>query len=145
MNEQQFECLREHLKRVLPEIEKFCSLKGFEFMDARALGRYPRIRVRQEGEIVRWIDLWMELDENGDRFEKFYETIPYELSAGAQVDIPDGTKYGHRYQKSFSIFKSKPFKDIPNIIFDEMLKADSVIAEWDKNYLIENGKKVILG
>ena len=145
MNEKQFEKLRQHLDRVLPNMEKFCLTAGYKFVDSRSLGRYPRIRIERGGEINLWIELWMELDENGKRYEYFFEDIPCELSAGASIDVSDQTEYGHRFQKSFSLISHKSFKDIPAIIIDELKKADKKLAVWDKEVLVREGKRVELG
>lgn len=145
MNEKQFEQLRLHLGRVLPNIENFCIEAGYEFVNQKSLGRYPRIRIERTGEINRWIELWMELDEDGNRYEHYFEEIPYELSAGAYINIPDHTEYGHRFQKSFLLFSRKKFKDIPTIITTELKKANEKLAGWNRNILINEGKRVDFG
>ncbi|MGH1543069.1 MAG: hypothetical protein ACRBHB_21805 [Arenicella sp.] len=145
MNENQFEELWQHLDRVLPDIESFCLSAGYEFVDARSLGRYPRIRVEKKGEINCWIELWMELDEKGIRYERFFEEVPYELSAGAFIDIADKTEYGHRFQKSFILFSHKYFKDVSVVIVDELKKANEKLVGWNKDTLMVDGQKVELG
>ncbi|WLQ16773.1 hypothetical protein O5O45_12675 [Hahella aquimaris] len=145
MNERQFEELNEHLKRVMPCVNRFCEVAGYEYVDRRALGRYPRIRIQRPGEICRWIELWMELDENGDRYERFFDDIPYELSAGAKVEIADGTPYGHRYFKTFVLFSRKPFREVPQTLEGQLRKAHVLLSGWDKTFVLTHGRKVVLG
>jgi hypothetical protein len=145
MKEKQFEELRQHLDRVLPDIEKFCLATGYVFVDSRSLGRYPRIRIERKGEINCWIELWMELDEKGMRYERFFEEVPYELSAGAYFDVTDQTEYGHRFQKSFVLFSHKHFKDVPVIIVNELKKANEKLLIWNKDTLMAEGQKIELG
>ncbi len=56
------------------------------------------------------------------RDEHFFEEISYELSAGSFINIPDHTKYSHRFKKSFTVFSPKQFKDNSLIIVDELKK-----------------------
>jgi hypothetical protein len=145
VNEKQFEKLRKHLDRVFPIIEGFCASSGYKIIDSKSLGRYPRIRIEKEGKINRWIELWMELDENGKRYEQFFEEVPYELSAGAYIDILDKTKYGHRFQKSFVLFSHRQFKDVPTTIIEGLKKSDEILTSWNKAFLKADGQKVELG
>ena len=83
--------LNEHLKEFAPIIDSFCSSHGFLYVDRISLGRYPRIRVERNETHKIWLDLWLELDDDGQRFAKFRPDLPYELSAGAAVVIQDGS------------------------------------------------------
>jgi hypothetical protein len=145
MRQQSFEKLREHLDLVRPIFKDFCLLSGYQTVNPTSIGRYPRIRVEKPGAINRWLDLWMELDENGNRFEHFFETIPYELSAGAYFDVKDDTKYGHRYQKSFVIFSGKHFNTVPETLLEDLLATALELKDWTIEMLKTEGMKVQLG
>ena len=145
MNEADFVTLNEHLQEVRPIFDDFCAQNGFVFVDRKSLGRYPRIRIERLGEPKIWFDLWMELDKDGHRVEQFRRDLPYELSAGAYVDVSDGSKYGTRFQKSVQCFSGKPFDQISAVLQGEMQTNLRALEEWDVQYLKDNGKKVQLG
>ncbi len=137
--------LNEHLQEVRPIFDQFCARKGFVYVDRRSLGRYPRIRVERPGATKIWFDLWMEFDKDGHRVEQFRRDLPYELSAGAYVDLPDGSKYGNRFQKGFQCFAGKPFDQVSAVLQSEMEKHLPTLEGWDVQYLKANGEKVELG
>lgn len=140
-----FEDLREHLQLVQPLVDEFCSSYGYQHVDPRSIGRYPRIRIQKQGEVARWLDLSMELDEDGNRYEIFFDEVPYELAAGANFHIEDGTQYGHRFQKSFAVFSGRPFKAVPENLLEDLRKGAEEIEEWTAAMLKEHGEKVQLG
>jgi len=145
LNEAGFAALNEHLQEVRPIFDDFCSKNGFVYVDRKSLGRYPRIRIERSGVTKIWFDLWMELDKDGHRVEQFRRDLPYELSAGAYVDVQDGSKYGIRFSKCFQCFSGKPFDQIGAVLESEMKKHLGTLEEWDTRYLKDNGKKVQLG
>src|ERR1700677_2944719 len=93
MNEEDFIKLRKHLSTVRPIIDEFCRAHEFACVNPLSLGRYPRIRIEKAGDINRWLDLWMGLDKDGKRFEKYFDDVPYDLSAGAYADFKDKTVF----------------------------------------------------
>ena len=84
MTQEQFGQLREHLKLLRPTFDQFCSVSGYRYVDPRSIGMYPRIRIEKLGDFTRWFDLWMELDNDGNRYQSFFEDVPYELAAGGE-------------------------------------------------------------
>lgn len=140
-----FVALNEHLKEVRPIFDAFCARHGFAYMPRTGIGRYPRIRIAREGLIHLYFDLQMELDEKGNRFEKFTRNLPYGLCAGAYVDEQDGSKYGVRFQKGLICFSGKPFDQVGAVLQSEMEKHLPTLEAWDARYLKENGEKVQLG
>jgi len=145
MSEDDFDLLREHLKDVFPIFDKFCASSGYKYVDPNSIGRYPRIRVEKIGSPVYWVELWMELDEKGDRYQSFFNEVPYELSAGAYYDVEDGTEYGCRYQRSLSVFKHRPFKNIPIELYQYLCDSRIEVEKWTGKLLKERGEKVNLG
>jgi hypothetical protein len=145
MNEADFAALNEHLEEVRPIFDDFCIRHGFVYVNRKALGRYPRVRIEKTGATKIWFDLWMECDKNGQRFERFSRDLPYELSAGAYVDEQDGSKYGVRFQKGLLCFSGKPFDQVGAVLRSEMEKHLPALKQWDAQHLKENGKKVQLG
>ena len=145
MTEKQFDELREHLRLVTPIFDEFCSSSGYQHVDPKSIGRYPRIRIQKVSDIVRWFDLGMALDRDGNRFESFFEGVPYEFEAGANFDVEDGTEYGHRYQMSFVVFSGRPFKAVPETLLEELQKGAAEIEGWTAEMLRKQGEKVQLG
>jgi hypothetical protein len=145
MNEADFAALNEHLEEVRPIFDAFCARHGFVCVDRKSLGRYPRVRIEKTGATKIWFDLWMECDKDGQRFERFKRDLPYELSAGAYVDVQDGSKYGTRFQKAIQCFSGKPFEQVSAVLQSEMEKHLHTLEQWDVQHLKDNGKKVQLG
>ena len=145
MSQADFATLSEHLQEMRPIFDDFCAKNGFVYVPRAAIGRYPRIRIERPGATKIWFDLWMEFDKDGHRFEQFRRDLPYELGAGAYVDVKNGSKYGTRFQKSVQCFSGKPFDQVGAVLQSEMQKQLRTLEEWDVQYLKENGKKVQLG
>lgn len=145
MYENNFPALNNHLREVGPIFDDFCARNGFMQVDPKSLGRYPRIRIERKGITRIWYDLWMEFDENGRRFEQFQCDLPYELSAGAYIDVQSEGKGGVRYQKCFQCFSGKPFNQVSAVLLGEMEKHLSTLEKWDLFYLKANGDKVQIG
>jgi hypothetical protein len=145
MSEADFVALNEHLQEVRPIFDQFCARHGFVYVNRRSLGRYPRIRIERAGVPKIWFDLWMECDKNGQRFERFRRDLPYELTAGAYLDVQDGSKYGTRFGKCFQCFSGTPFDQVGAVLQGEMEKHLPTLEEWDTQYLKDNGEKVQLG
>ena len=139
------DALNEHLQEVRPIFDVFCARNGFGYVDRSSIGRYPRIRIERRGGTIIWFDLWMEFDQNGHRFEQFRRDLPYELSAGAYVDVQDGSKYGTRFQKAVRCFSGKPFDQVGAVLRSEMEKHLPTLEGWDAQFLKDNGEKVQLG
>ncbi len=130
---------------VRPIIDEFCHAHGFDYVNPLSLGRYPRIRIEKAGEINRWFDLWMALDKDGKRFEKYFDDVPYDLSAGGYADFKDKTPHGHRYQQAYLCFTAKPFREVPAILHAELEKNLKIVEAWTMETLMKEGKKVQLG
>lgn len=144
MNEADFEKLREHLDEVVPIFDDFCKKHGFAYVPRQALGRYPRIRIEKAGDINRYFDLWMELDKDGRRFEKFDRHLPYELAVGASVVEKDGNNPPIRYQSAFVCFSGKPFDEIHRILLNELENHLLTLQKWDVCYLKQNGNRIAI-
>ena len=145
MNEADFAALNEHVQEVRSIFDEFCARHGFMYVNRQALGRYPRIRIQRGDAPTLWFDLSMGLDKDGHRFERFRRDLPYELDAGANVDVPDGSKYGTRFQKGLRCFSGKPFDQVAAVLQSEMQRHLRTMEEWSVQYLKENGQKVQLG
>ncbi len=149
MNQDDFEAhfarLNEHLQEVRPVFDDFCAQHGFSYVNRKALGRYPRIRIDKAGAVTIWFDLWMELDDGGHRFTEFSRDLPYELAAGAHAVVPDASKYGIRFQKAIQCFAHKPFCEVGSILRSEMEKYLPIVEQWDLQYLKDHGTRIQLG
>lgn len=145
MNEADFVALNEHLEEVRPIVDAFCARHGYVYVNRGALGRYPRIRIERPGEPKIWFDLWMECDKSGQRIERFRRDLPYELSAGAYLDVQDGSRYGIRFGKCIQCFSGKPFHQVSAVLQTEIEKHLPTLDLWDSQHLKDNGKKVQLG
>jgi hypothetical protein len=144
MTEDDFEALRAHLSEVRPIFDEFCAAHGFVHADPQSIGRYPRIRIeREEGELIRVLELWMEYDDKGRGFERFRPDLPYELSAGVSIIVPDA-EYGTRFDSWVVCFVHKPFHQVPAVLRTEMEKHLVIIERWTGEYLKAYGRKTTL-
>lgn len=143
LTEEGFERLGQHLQPLWPVFQEFCAAHGFDFVAQTALGRYPRIRINKRfSELKVWFELWMCCDDDGNRFEEFFDEIPYELSCGAFADLPDN----RRYSFTDLIWDRKPFSSITDsALRSEMELKLPDIEDWDINRLREKGRLIQLG
>lgn len=144
MMEADFDALNEHLNELIPIFDRFCAQQGFKYVPNRAIGRYPRIRIERGGSINLWFDLWMELDKNGQRFEKFRRDLPYELSAGASVVVQDDSGHRVRYQRAMQCFSGKPFDQVGGVLLNEMQQHLMSLKKWDVQHLKDCGSQIDL-
>ena len=87
----------------------------------------------------------MEFGKDGQRYEQFSRDLPYELSAGASLAVPDGSKYGIRFDKCFQCFSGKPFDQVGAVLQCELETHLRTLEQWDVQYLKQNGEKMQLG
>lgn len=144
MTEEDFIRLGDHLHELAPLVESFCVQHGYERITGPSVGRYPRVRLQAPGSPTKWLDLWMGLDENGDRFVAFSPEIPYELSAGAFFDREEnGGRW--RFQHSITLWEKMPFQDVAEYLPKALEEGAAEISRWDPGFLQETGKRVQLG
>jgi len=139
-----FDALNEHLLEVMPIVDDFCTRQGFFYLHRKAIGRYPRIRIERPGTPTIWFDLWMELDADGCRYEHFNPKLPYELGAGAYVDVAALADPGRRYVKTFACFRHVPFEEIPGCLMGALEEHLKTLVLWDESYLRKYGMQIDL-
>lgn len=126
-----YERLGEHLVAVDPVIERFCQETGFEQCTA-GISRYPMRRLELHREVSWFIELRMDLDESGQRYDAFFPAIPYSLGGGAWVD-----REGWRYADVNVIaFTRLPFHLFSSRLEDDLSKTWQLIREFSRNYLL---------
>ena len=144
MLEDDFTKLNAHLEIVTPLVEAFCHKYDFKRIVGSSVGRYPRIRLQRCDEITLWLDLWMGLDNEGQRFNLFSPDIPYELSAGAFFDEKSQSADKWRYQKSFVIWPAKPFNEVADELREALEFGVATVKNWDLYFLMKEGLRVQL-
>jgi hypothetical protein len=137
--------LNEHLAEVRPIFDAFCTRNRFAYVNRLSLGRYPRMRIERTGATNIWFDLSMDLDKDGTRFEQFRRDLPYELSGGAYIDVPDGSKYGTRFSEIILCFSGKPFDEVGAVLETEMEEHLPTLEGMGRAYLTDNGQRILLG
>ena len=146
MTQADYERLRVHLDEVEPLALEFCNRHGFSRVPRERLGRYPRLRVNSVGRPSTWIELSMDLDGQGKRFELFRPGLPYSLHAGVYLDVYDTPQTGTRFYSPVSTgFVAKPFEEVGAVLIEEMEKLLPDLAGWDANALQARGKRSPLG
>src|SRR4029077_19804980 len=82
-SEQDYERLGEHLAEIDAPLAAFAT--AHRYVISRR-GRYPNRRITQDGRVTRSIEIGMDMDEHGQRFDDFFPEIPYVVWGGAWVD-----------------------------------------------------------
>ena len=133
-----FAAINEPLKELTPIFDAFCKDHSFSYVNRKALGRYPRIRINRSKHYTIWFDLWMECDPDGRRYEKFWREAPFELGAGSTVDYHQ-PEFRVRYGKAALCFSHKPFCALAAILREHMDLWLPKIEKWDCAFLKEHG------
>lgn len=81
--EQDYERLAEHLAEIDAPLAAFATTHRYVISRR---GRYPNRRITQHGLVLRSIEIAMEMDEHGQRFDRFFPDIPYIVWGGAWLD-----------------------------------------------------------
>ena len=133
-----FERLGQHLMAV----DDFMRATAADFGYVRQMsgvGKYPRRRfVRVDGRVRRWVDLWMELDSTGSRFEVFDPSIPYELAGGAFID--DGDTLVRRGIR-FRVFQGVPFDRLTERLRLELCGTFERVTLIRESEIFETGEQ----
>lgn len=139
MDPAQFAALGANLDEVRPIFDEFCARYGFVHANPASLGRYPRIRVNRVRETRIYFDLWMALDANGRRFEHYTPELPYDLSAGAWIDVPDGG--GTRFGSHSECLSARPLHEITPILLQTMEQHLPKLEAWSVQDLKDKGRR----
>jgi hypothetical protein len=96
-----YERLGEHLAAIDEPLLEFASARGYT---VSRRGRYPNRRITQHGLVMRSIEIAMDVDEHGRRFDRFFPDIPYMVWGGAWVDDePTQTRFNGPHLKIWKI------------------------------------------
>jgi hypothetical protein len=126
-----YERLGEHLAVVDPIIERFCQRTGFERCTS-GVGRYPKRRLELHSEMSWFIELGMDLNEHGQRYDVFYSAIPYSLGGGAWIDR-NGWRYADR---SVIAFSRMPFHQLSSRLEDGLISTWQLIRGFNLDHLL---------
>jgi hypothetical protein len=129
-----YERLGEHLCAVDPILEEFCRETGFA-RRTTGISRYPMRRLDLHREVSWFIELRMDEDERGERYDTFFPDIPYTLSGGAWVD-----REGRRYADVSAVtFSRLPFQQLPSRLPDGLRDTWQRIQRFSLDYLLARG------
>ena len=126
--------LGQHLCVVDPIIEEFCRETGF-VRRTTGVSRYPMRRLDLPGQVNWFIELWMEVDERGERYDHFFPDIPYSLAGGAAIDLD-----GYRYISE----PSATFQRLPFRLLAARLPADLRLT-WERMRILTPEHLISLG
>jgi hypothetical protein len=87
----------------------------------------------------------MGMDKAGNRFTAYSPEVPYDLAAGAHVNLQDQTPHGYRYQKSYLCFAGTPFREVPYLLRQQLEENLRLIVGWTADFLTREGQRVQLG
>jgi hypothetical protein len=103
-----------------------------------SLPRYPTRRLYLEREVLWCIELRMEEDQMGERYDHFFPDIPYTLGGLASLD-----RDGHRYFDMRQAFTRLPFQQVPARLAVDMREIWETIRNFTPEYLIALGPRNI--
>jgi hypothetical protein len=82
-----YERINEHLWELHPVAEEFAESNGYEYGPPLTNGLYPKLRMwRTKNGISQNINFDMELTAGDERFDVFFEGIPYSIGANSWID-----------------------------------------------------------
>ncbi len=143
---EKIKAMRFHLTSLESIIKEFCDDTGFRHAPPLSIGQYPRIRLeRTVSGISQWLDLSLGLDQRGRKFEVFDPSLPYELGAGAFVDMPDESQFGHRFSRRWTVFSARPFSDVESSLYAELGDARKTLETWTVEDIVRDGERIELG
>jgi hypothetical protein len=130
-----YERLGQHLSAIDPIMEAFCRETGFT---RRTVGvpRYPTRRLYLHQEVSWCIELYMEEDESGHRYDHFFPDIPYTLGGLAWLD-----RDSHRYFDRRRAFTRLPFHQVPGRLAVDLRETWEGIRHFTPDYLIALGPR----
>jgi hypothetical protein len=134
-----YERLGEHLCAVDPIVEEFCRETGF-VRRTTGISRYPMRRLDLHRQVSWFIELWMEVDEHGRRYDHFFPDIPYSLAGGAWIDV-DGYRYG---SESVATFQRLPFRLLSSRFPADLRSTWERIRGFTPDHLVSLGSRVKL-
>jgi hypothetical protein len=137
-----FVALGQNLCEVRPIFDGFCARHGFGHANPHSMGRYPRVRIHRMMRPLIYFDLWMALDANGRRFEHYRPDLPYDLGAGAYVDMKeDGPTGGTRFGTSMVCLSARPLSAITPVLLQTMEEHLPRLEAWGVRDLQERGRR----
>src|SRR5690349_3976419 len=96
-----YERLGEHLAAIDAPLLAFAT--AHDYVVSRR-GRYPNRRITQHGLVMRSIEIAMDVDEHGQRFDRFFPDIPYIVWGGAWIDdLSAQTRFNSPHLKIWKI------------------------------------------
>jgi hypothetical protein len=101
-----------------------------------ALGRYPHRSAVLRGTVSRKIDLAMDTDPAGHRFDHFFSEIPYTLWCGYWLD-DQGLRY---VNGGIVIFERLPFSRVKVMLGQSLEKAARLLEEVNESSVRQFGK-----
>ena len=128
--------LSRHLEQIDAVFQQFLRASGYTD-NTGALGRYPHRSAVLNGRVCRKIDLQMDEDLDGHRFDEFFPDIPYTLWAGAWLD-DDTVRY---CDAGFTIFQRLPFSKVKSVLPEALSQAASRLEVVTDSSLKQFGKQ----
>jgi hypothetical protein len=134
-----YERLGEHLCAVDPIVEKFCRETGF-LRRTTGVSRYPMRRLDLHRQVRWFIELRLEEDEHGQRYDHFFPDIPYSLAGGAWIDL-DGYLYA---SEAVATFQRLPFRLLTTRLPADLRSTWERIRSFTADDLVSLGPRVKL-
>ena len=128
--------LGRHLEEIDAVFQKFLSESGYT-NNTGALGRYPHRSAVLYGRVCRKIDLQMDEDSYGHRFDEFFPDIPYTLGAVAWLD-EDPARY---CDGGFTVFQRLPFSKVKAVLSESLSQAAARLEGVTESSLKQCGVK----
>lgn len=129
-----------HLTETDAIIGEFCVETGFQ-VQSDGISRYPMRRIILSRSVQWWVELRMDDDEDGNRFDHFFPEIPYSLFAGAWLD-----RGVYRYcAPRVDVFWRLPFRLVVPQLAIRLREAWKSVQNITPDDLTSLGPKAILG
>ncbi|WP_309398740.1 hypothetical protein [Cerasicoccus maritimus] len=127
--------LAEHLKEIDTIFQQFLRDSGYSD-NTGSLGRYPHRSAIQHHLVWRKIDLIMDTDDEGNKYDMFHPDVTYTLWGGSWLD-ENGVRYGasRPSDANFLIFERLPFSQVKPILLHSLIAASQRLAGVTTKFL----------
>ena len=120
-----FEEMSKNLQCLEETFETCLAKQGYERSSRTSEGRYPRRSYFKQNTFKSIIDLTMDLNHEGQRYEEFWSEAPFTLRCGTFADI-SGLRY---HDPQTLIYRAKPFNLLHNSLEKDLQEAVSFLSK----------------
>jgi hypothetical protein len=127
-----YDRLGEHLVVIDPPLAAFANTHGYTVYPPLSGGRYPNRRITQEAAVRRTLHISMDTMPNGERFDQFFQDIPYTIFGAAWID-----DHAHltRWHSPNIRVQGLPFRVLVQTLDRQLMHFHSYLSTITEDYI----------